>query len=74
MPTLQDELVDSFQKLSPTAQLQSLKYIRNLQAERPRGTPGKEWVKLAGSIDAESLAEMSAAIEEASGQDEPNEW
>ncbi|HEY8667631.1 MAG TPA: hypothetical protein VIL86_13265 [Tepidisphaeraceae bacterium] len=39
-----------------------------------RGTPIAELMKLAGTLDAQSAAEMMRAIEEGCEQVDPNDW
>ncbi len=65
-PSLRDELLREFEKLSPEQQERVLDFTRRLQNPLPPGIPGEVLLERAREInfDPEDLAEMAAAIEE----------
>jgi hypothetical protein len=42
--------------------------------ESPRGTPGRDLLRFAGTLDSADLAAMARAIEEGCEAVDPNEW
>ena len=64
MDDVRQELLERLEMLTPGQQRQVLNYTRQLLGERPKGIPGKELLKFAGTIPPEALEEMKQAIEE----------
>jgi hypothetical protein len=70
--SLQKELLDQLDKLSPQKQRRVLEFARSLS--RPRGMTVDQLYAFAGSISPEDLKLMEEAIEEGCEQIEPDEW
>lgn len=71
---LQEELVKEMDQLPPPLQRKVINYAHSLTQPRPRGTPGRQLKKYAGTLSPEEAEAMMAAIEEGCEQVEPNEW
>ncbi|MCB0051852.1 MAG: hypothetical protein KIT77_20750 [Caldilinea sp.] len=75
MPNLQiNELVERYQALPTDRQEQVLALLRDLDRTLSQGVPGTTLLKFAGSIPADELDDMSAAIEQGCEQVDRNEW
>ncbi len=72
--TLESEIREHLDQLSPTQQRQVLEFARSLVAAQIRGVPGKDLLRFAGSIDAEDLNAMKRAIDEGCEKIDLNEW
>jgi len=48
--------------------------VRETQPAAPRGVPGRDLLRFAGTIDAESAREMEEAIEDGCERIDPEEW
>jgi uncharacterized protein (TIGR02246 family) len=48
--------------------------VRESQPATPRGVPGRDLLRFAGTIDAESAREMEEAIEDGCERIDPEEW
>ena len=55
-------------------QRQVLNYARSLALTAPVGTPGKELLRFAGTIEPDDLNLMAAAIQEGCEQVNGDEW
>jgi hypothetical protein len=71
---LQNELLAQFQQLDPNGQKLVVDFAKSLGANgsRPRGTPGHELLKFAGTISHEDAEQMMQAIEEECERIDPN--
>jgi hypothetical protein len=72
--SIKKEVLDRMEELSDEKQKLVLNILRSLTPRRPRGTPGRDLLDLAGLIDAEDLRLMSEAIEEGCERIDPNAW
>ncbi len=61
-------------RLRPQDQRRVLEFADALVLSRPRGVPGKEFVKFAGGMRPEDAREMLDAIEEGCEKVDPNGW
>ena len=68
-----DSIVNEFAKLTPAQQAEVMSFIRALKGS-PKGTPGRNLLPYAGSIPAEDLAAMEAAIKEGCEQVDQDGW
>ena len=71
---IQSDLLKEVEQLAPPLQRKVINYAHSLTQPRPRGTPGKQLQKYAGTLSPEEAEAMMAAIEEGCEQVEPNEW
>jgi hypothetical protein len=62
---IRDELVKQLSQLPVGLQQRVLEFARSLSSptSTPRGTPGREWLRFAGSISPEDCQAMMDAIE-----------
>lgn len=72
LPTVKDEIFHQIDRLDSNQQRKVLDFARSL--DLPQGTPGRELLKFAGSIDQHDLDAISEAIIEACENVEPNGW
>ena len=70
---LKEQFMKDFDSLPTDKQREVNELVQKLKTATPKLTSGKDWLKLAGAIDAESLAEMEAAIKDCR-QVDPREW
>ena len=70
--TLKDEIIEHVERLGPPQQRRVLDFVREIGA--PAGTPGRDLLGFAGSIDPQDLDAMSQAIQEGCEKIEPNGW
>ena len=62
--TVKNEILAQLNKLAPEQQRQVLDFARTLAQTKPRGVPGGELLRFAGTIPPEDLQVMARAIEE----------
>jgi hypothetical protein len=72
--TISTELIKQLDKLPLESQKKILQYAQTLNAETLKGKPGKDLLRFAGTIDADSLRVMEEAIEYGCEKVDPNEW
>jgi len=72
--TLEKELHQRMGELSPSQQREVLRFAEELAKSRPKGTPGKDLLRFAGTISPEDAEEMRRAIEEDCERIDPDEW
>jgi len=70
-PSIKEQLLNEFEKLSPEQQQQTLDFARSLK--RPRGVPARSLLKYAGRIQPDDIKRMEEAIEDCEKID-LNEW
>jgi hypothetical protein len=68
------ELLELVRNLPSAEQRRVLDFARALSASRPRGVPGNELLRFAGTILSEDLTRMSEAIEEGCEQVDIHAW
>lgn len=69
-----DQVVQQLSTMPPPLQQQVLQFARGLAQENIKGTPGQLLLQFAGTIPAEDLLQMQAAIEQDCGQVDLDEW
>ena len=70
--TLPREILNEVSGLNPDQQRQVLGYVRSLKL--PASAPGKSLLRFVGSIDADDLKRMSAAIKDGCERVATDEW
>ena len=70
--TLKDEIIAQVEHLDDPQRQRVLDFARQLT--EPAGTPGRNLVQFAGSIDRTDLEAMSQAIQQGCEEIEPNGW
>lgn len=73
-PIIEEELYRHLAVLPTTQQRQILDFARILSITQPRGVKGSSLLSFVGTIPAEELAQMQAAIEEDCEQVDANGW
>ncbi len=73
-PAFEKEIVDQLRKLSADRQKLVRAFLRGLHQQSPKGVPGKDLLRFAGTIAPADLREMSAAIEEACERVDADAW
>jgi hypothetical protein len=63
-PSIRDEVLRELEKLGAADQQRVMDFLRALGSARPRGTPGSDLTRFAGTLSQESVDEMMAAIED----------
>jgi len=63
-----------FAQLTPDEQAQVMRFLRGIKRDLPKGTPGVELLRFAGSIPHEDIEAMKTAIEEGCEQVDPDGW
>ena len=71
---LQDELLKQLEQLSPNLQRRVVDFTAALVQSVPKGTPGDELLRFAGTLDPEDAKEMIEAIEAGCEQVDRDEW
>jgi len=71
---IQSDLLKEVEQLSPPLQRKVVNYAHSLAKSRPRGTPGRQLLKFAGTLSPEEAEAMIAAIEEDCERIDPDEW
>lgn len=72
--TIEEELLRQFNQLPLEFQKKVLEFAKVLNATIPKGKPGKDLLKYAGSIDQNSLKAMEEAIKYDCERMDINEW
>jgi hypothetical protein len=72
--TIEEELLRQFNQLPLEFQKKVLEFAKVLNATIPKGKPGKDLLKYAGSIDQNSLKAMEEAIKYDCERVDINEW
>ena len=71
---LRKQILHQIDQLNPDQQRRVLDFMRHLDGARPHGVDGRTLLKFAGSIEADDLREMTAAIEEGCERVEADAW
>ena len=69
-----DEVVEKLKVMPQHLQWRVLEFAQTLLKTEIRGTPGTQLLRFAGSIPADDLQLMRAAIEQDCGQVDIHEW
>ena len=73
-PAIEKELLKQLEQLGAGEQRQVLDFARTLSNNRRCGLPGEKLLRFSGTICADDLAMMAAAIEGGCEQVNPDEW
>ena len=71
---VENQLRKRMHALSPDQQREVLQFAEKLAAPEPKGVPGKELLRFAGTLSPEEADEMRRVIEEGCEQVDLNEW
>lgn len=71
---IHNELTNFLGRLPVSQQRQVLEFARTLVAAPPRGVPGADLLRFAGTIEADDLDKMTQAIEEGCERVDADEW
>lgn len=71
---LEAELQQQLERLGPEQQREVLAFVQSLAAKRPKGVPGRELTRFAGTISRADLDIMTAEIEAGCEQVNQDEW
>ena len=72
--SVEKDILDEIQKLGEEQQRNVLEFIRVLAKERPRGIPGKDLLRFAGTIDKDDLQKIAQAIDTGCERVDSNDW
>lgn len=61
---IKNQILEDLEQLSPEQQKRAAELVHSLVSRRPKGTPGRDLLKFAGTLDHQSAREMMEAIEE----------
>ena len=67
------KLLERLDQLSERDQRKVLEYAENLSS-KPRGTPGKDFLKFFGTIESDDCRRMEEAIEAGCGRVDYRDW
>jgi hypothetical protein len=68
------EILDEIHKLGKDQQQEVLEFARSLARSRLAGSPGKNLLRFAGTIDMDDLQKMTEVIHADCEKIDPNEW
>ena len=69
-----EKVIEQLEALPQELQQRVLEFTRSLVASTPRGVPGQQLLRFAGSIPRDDITLMSEAIERGCEQVDTNEW
>ncbi len=69
-----DKVIEQLRALPHDLQWRVLEFTRALAASTPRGVPGQQLLRFAGTIPREDAQLMREAIEQGCEQVDTNEW
>jgi hypothetical protein len=72
--TIKEQILSDLEQLSPEMQERAAQLVHGLVEAAPRGVPGRDLLRFAGVIDAESIREMEEAIEDGCDRIDPEAW
>lgn len=68
------QVIEQLKTLPQELQWRVLEFTRALAISTPRGVPGEQLLKFAGTISPEDIQTMSEAIEQGCEQVDTHEW
>lgn len=74
MPAIKEQILYDLDRLSPEQQKRAAELVHGLISPLPKGTPGRELLRFAGTLDDESARQMMEAIEEGCERVDLDEW
>ena len=72
--TVKQQILSDLERLSPEMQARAAQLVHGLVEAAPKGIPGRDLLRFAGAIDAESIREMEEAIEDGCERVDPEVW
>jgi hypothetical protein len=72
--TVKEQILSDLERLSPEMQARAAQLVHGLVEVAPKGIPGRDLLRFAGAIDAESIREMEEAIEDGCERIDPEAW
>ena len=69
-----DEVIEQLKSLPHELQRRVLEFTRALTLSTPRGVPGKQLLRFAGTISPDDARQMREAIEQGCERVDANEW
>lgn len=72
--TVKEQILSDLERLSPEMQARAAQLVHGLVEAAPNGIPGRDLLRFAGAIDAESVREMEEAIEDGCERIDPEAW
>ena len=72
--TIKEQILSDLERLSPDLQARAAQLVHGLVSAAPRGVPGRDLLRFAGTIDAESIREMEEAIEDGCERIDSEAW
>lgn len=72
--TVKEQILSDLERLSPDMQARAAQLVHGLVEAAPTGIPGRDLLRFAGAIDAESIREMEEAIEDGCERIDPEAW
>ena len=69
-----EKVIEQLEALPQELQQRVLEFTRSLVASTPRGVPGQQLLRFAGSIPRDDITLMSEAIERGCEQVDIHEW
>ena len=73
-PTVKEQILTDLEQLSPERQVRAAQLVHGLVSATPKGVPGRMLLQFAGVLDAQSVREMTEAIEEGCERVDLDEW
>ena len=72
--SVEKDVFEEIHKLGEEQQRRVLEFARSLGQSRPRGVPGKDLLRFAGTIDKDDLQEITQAIDAGCERVDSHEW
>jgi hypothetical protein len=73
-PSIKAQILSDLERLSPDKQTRAAELVHGLISPTPKGIPGRDLMRFAGVLDADSGREMIEAIEEGCERVDLDEW
>ncbi len=74
VPAIKEQILNDLDRLGPEQQKRAAELVHSLVSSLPQGTPGRDLLRFAGTLDDASAHEMMEAIDEGCGQVDLDEW
>lgn len=74
LAAVKEQILSDLDRLSADEQKRAAELVHSLVSSTPKGTPGRDLLRFAGTIDDESARQMIEAIEEECERVDLDEW
>jgi hypothetical protein len=74
LPAVKAQILSDLDRLSPEKQKRAAELVHGLVSPLPKGTPGRDLLRFAGTLDDESARQMIEAIDEECERVDLDEW